>query len=105
MNAFSDAIDIIFTDGNVVEDAIWRAGGSGPGFPVRIIRKSPDNVVSFGGSRAVMPTVVIAVRVSDVAAPSPGDTVEIDVDIFDIIAEPTRDSSGLVWGCETSERV
>lgn len=104
MNAFSDTIDIIFTDGNVAEDAIWRAGGSGPGLSVRIIRKSPDNVVSFGGSRAVMPTVVIAVRVSDVAAPRSGDTVEIDGSIFDIIAEPTRDSLGAVWGCEASAR-
>lgn len=104
MSAFSDAIDIIFTDGNVAEDAIWRVGGIGPGFPVRIIRKSPDNVVNFGGSRAVMPTVVIAVRASDVAAPSSGDTVEINLDIFNIIAQPTRDGSGLVWGCEISER-
>lgn len=105
MNAFSDAIDMIFIDPNVAEDAVWRAGGAEPGFTVRIIRKSPDNVVSFGGSRAVMPTVVIAVRVSDVAAPRSGDTVEIDGSIFEIIAEPTSDSSGLVWGCEAIKQI
>lgn len=104
MSAFSDAIDLIFTDGNIGEDALWRAGGSGPAFNVRIIRNAPDETVRFGSSRAILPTVIIAVRVSDVAQPAAGDTVEIADTRFEIIAEPTKDRAGLVWGCEAIEQ-
>ena len=103
MNAFAEGIDIIFTDGNVAEDALWRTGGAGSGVTVRTIRKMPDETVAFGRSRAIMPSVIIAVRVRDVVAPGPGDTVEIDGVLFNIIAQPTRDRSGLVWGCEVVE--
>jgi hypothetical protein len=99
---FGAAIDAIFRDANVAEDAIWRAGGAGDGVTVRVIRKSPDEVVGFGSSRAVMATVLIDVRVSEVASPASSDTVEIDGDVFEIIGTPVRDGLGLVWTCEAS---
>jgi hypothetical protein len=101
---FAAAVDAIFRDGNLAEDALWRAGGLGGGQTVRIIRKSPDEVVGFGPSRAVMATVLIDVRVSEIASPAAGDTAEIDGEIFDIIGTPVRDSLGLVWTCEASAR-
>lgn len=104
MSAFSDAIDMIFTDPNVAEDAVWRAGGAEPGFTVRIIRNAPDETVRFGSSRAILPTVIIAVSVRDVARPAAGDTVEIADAPFEIIAQPTKDRTGLVWGCEAIEQ-
>lgn len=102
--AFAAAIDAIFRDANVAEDAIWRAGGLGGGNAVRVIRKSPDEVIGFGGSRAVMATVLIDVRVSEITSPAAGDTAEIGGDLFDIIGTPVRDSLGLVWTCEASAR-
>jgi hypothetical protein len=99
-SAFSSAIDAIFRDANVAEDAIWRAGGAGDGTAVRVIRKSPDEVVGFGSGRAVMATVLIDVRVSEIAAPAAGDTVAIGDASFDIVGTPVRDSLGLVWTCE-----
>jgi hypothetical protein len=75
----------------------------GDGIAVRVIRKSPDEVVGFGSSRAVMATVLIDVRVSEIASPASGDTVEIAGDLFDIIGTPVRDGLGLVWTCEASE--
>jgi hypothetical protein len=102
--AFAAAIDAIFRDGNIAEDAIWRAGGLGGGQAVRIIRKSPDEVVGFGGSRTVMATVLIDVRVLEIASPAAGDTAEIGGELFDIIGTPVRDSLGLVWACEASAR-
>lgn len=99
-SVFAGAVDALFRDPNLAEDALWRVGGADPGVAVRAIRKMPDEVVSFGSSRAVMPTVTIAVRSSEVASPASGDTVEIDTALFDIIAEPKRDSLGLVWECE-----
>jgi hypothetical protein len=100
--AFGAAIDAIFRDANVAEDAIWRAGGAGDGVAVRVIRKSPDEVVGFGSSRTVMATVLIDVRVSEVASPASGDTTEINSDLFDIIGTPVRDGLGLVWTCEAA---
>jgi hypothetical protein len=103
-SAFSAAVDAIFRDANVAEDAIWRAGGAGDGFAVRVIRKSPDEVVGFGSSRAVMATVLIDARAAEIASPAAGDTVEIGGDLFAIIGTPVRDSLGLVWTCEASPR-
>lgn len=102
--AFAAAIDAIFRDENIAEDALWRAGGLGSGQAVRIVRKSPDEVVGFGASRSVMAAVLIDVRVGEVASPVPGDSVEIDGELFDIIGTPVRDSLGLVWTCEASAR-
>jgi hypothetical protein len=101
--AFGAAIDAIFRDANVAADALWRAGGAGAGIAVRIVRKSPDEIVGFGNSRTVLSAVLIDVRSTEVAVPAAGDTVEIDGDLFDIIGTPTRDSLGLVWTCEASE--
>lgn len=104
LSAFSEAVDVIFTDDNVAEDAVWRVGGTGVGVPVRVIRKSPDEIASFGASRAILPAVIIAVRGSEVASPATGDTVQIGAAVFDIIAEPRRDSLGLAWECEAAAR-
>ena len=42
--AFAAALDAIFRDANIAEDALWRAGGLGSGQAVRIVRKSPEAV-------------------------------------------------------------
>jgi hypothetical protein len=103
MSIFAQAVDDLFADPNIAEDTLWRAGGVGDGFAVRVIRKSPDEVVGFGSSRAVMATVLLDVRTSEVTAPMAGDTVEIAGELFDIIGTPARDSLGLVWRCEAAQ--
>lgn len=101
--AFAAAIDAIFRDRNVAEDALWRAGGAGAGIAVRVTRKSPDEMVGFASSRAVMATVLIDVRAGEVPSPASGDTAEVAGDLFDIIGTPVRDELGLVWTCEASQ--
>ena len=103
-SAFAGVVDAMFRDLNVAEAALWRAGGTGAGVSVRVIRKRPDEIVSFGSSRAILSTVIVAVRGSEVVSPASGDTVQIDTALFDIIAQPRRDSLGLVWDCEASLR-
>ncbi len=104
MSAFGAAIDAIFADGNVGEDALWRSGGAGAGVPVRVVRKSPDSVVGFGDSRALLPSVLIDVRRSDIAEPAAGDTFEIAGDLYEVIAAPLSDGLGLVWTCEAAKQ-
>ena len=102
MDAFAAATDALFADPNIATDAIWRTGGAGAGTAVRVVARRPDQVVGFGDSRALLPTMLIDVRRSEVAEPASGDTVEIDGDLFEIIATPIADSLGLVWTCEAA---
>jgi hypothetical protein len=102
MDAFTAATDALFADPNIARDATWRAGGASAGIAVRVITKRPDQVGSFGDSRALLPMMLIDVRRSEVPEPASGDTVEIEADLFEIIAAPTSDSLGLVWTCEAA---
>ena len=102
MTAFAAAIDTLFGDPALARDALWRLGGTGDGTTVRVIRKRPDQVVGFGESRAVVPTVLIDVRRVDVPNPASGDSVEIEGETFAVIATPTIDAERLIWTCEAS---
>lgn len=102
MSIFAAAINDLFGDVNLAQEVTWRAGGGGSGVSVRVITKRPDQVGSFGDSRAVLPTMLIDVRRSEVAEPATGDTVEIDGNLFEVIAAPTLDSLRLVWTCEAA---
>lgn len=104
MDAFAAAIETLFGDPNIARSALWRTVGVGAGLAVRVIAKRPDQVVGFGDSRGVLPAVLIDVRRSEVPDPAPGDTVEIDGDLFEIIATPVADSMRLVWTCEAALR-
>jgi hypothetical protein len=102
MDAFAAATDALFTDPNIARDAIWRAGGAGAGIAVRVITRRPDQVGTFGDSRAILPTLLIDVRRSEISEPASGDTVEIGGYLFEIIATPIADSLGLAWTCEAA---
>lgn len=100
IDAFTSAIDALFADPNIGEDALWKAGGVGAGVAVRIIRKSPDRMAEFGESRAVLPTVGIDVRRSQAVAITEGDLIVVGAETYRIIGEPTGDSLRLVSACE-----
>lgn len=102
MDAFSAATNALFTDPNIARDALWHAGGAGDGVVVRVITKRPDQVVGFGDSRAILPTMLIDVRRSEVPSAAAGDTVEVDGTVFEVVATPVADSLGLVWTCEAA---
>lgn len=105
MDAFAAAINALFADPNIARDARWRAGGTGAGTVVRIITKRPDQAANFGDSRVMLPTMLVEVRRSQVAAPASGDTVEMDSETFEVIATPAIDSLRLVWTCEAAAPV
>ena len=100
IDAFASAIDALFADPNIGEDALWKAGGVGAGVAVRIIRKSPDRMAEFGDSRAVLPTVGIDIRRSQAATITEGDLIVIGAEIFKVIGEPMGDALGLASACE-----
>jgi len=99
MTAFAAAMDAIFQDANMAADATWSPQGGAP-LPVRVIRKAPDELTSFGAARILSDTTLVDVRVSEVANPRPGDAITIGPDTFTIQGEPKRDRERLIWTLE-----
>ena len=97
MNAFATAIDQIFADANMAVDAIWFAGGTGPGVAVRVIRKSPDEITPFGAGRVLSETTQLDARVADMPTPAPGDLIQIEAEDFILQGEPKLDRERLIW--------
>ena len=100
MTIFAAAIDALFADPHLGIDAVYRVGGADPGVPVRVIVRQPDRVGEFGETRVVAETVMIDVRIDDVAAPAEGDTLEVNGTVYVIEGEPIRDAERLVWTIE-----
>jgi hypothetical protein len=100
IDAFAAAIDALFADANIGEDALWKAVGAG--VSVRVIRKSSDQMAEFGESCAVLPTVSIDTRRSQATTITEGDLIVIGAETFKIISEPMSNALGLVSACECS---
>lgn len=100
MSAFTEAIDALFADANLGIDAVYRATGADPGVPMRVILRRPDRIVDFSETRIVAETVVIDVRVGEVASLTEGDTVEVDGTVYVIQGTPRRDEGRLIWTME-----
>ena len=101
MNAFATAMNMIFTDPNMAVDAIWFAGGTGPGVSVRVIRKSPDEVTPFGAGRILSETTMLDARILDMPTPAPGDLIRIGLEDFILQGEPKLDRERLIWALNT----
>ena len=97
MNAFASAIERIFADANMAVDALWLAGGIGPGVAVWIIRKSPDEITSFGAGRIMSETTVLDARVADMPTPADGDLIRLGLEDFIVQGEPKLDRERLIW--------
>ena len=99
MTAFAVALDALFADVNLGLDATWYPAGGAP-VPVRVIRKAPDEVTSFGAAQILSETTLVDVRVSEMANPKPGDGISIGAENFAIQGEPKRDRDRLLWTLE-----
>jgi hypothetical protein len=100
MNAFTAAIDILFTDPNLGVNTIYRAGGAGEAITLRAIVRQPDRIGTFGETRIATQTTLLDIRTSDIAAPAAGDTIEMDGTVYVIQGEPIRDAERLTWTIE-----
>jgi hypothetical protein len=101
MSAFATAVNVIFADANMAVDALWFAGGTGPGVTVRVIRKSPDEITPFGAGRILSETTQLDARVADMPTPAPGDLIRIGAEDFILQGEPKLDRERLIWTLNT----
>ena len=97
--AFAAALGALFADPNLAREAVYAPDGGAPR-PVRATARRADAVAEFGGARLWSETVRIDLRVAEVAAPRPGDRVEMDGEAFRVEGEPVRDRERLTWTLE-----
>ena len=100
MSVFASAIDDLFSDPNLGLDAIYRAGGTGPDVPVRVMLRRPDRIGEFGGTRLAAATTLVDIRVAEVAEPEESDAIVIGGETFIVQGQPLRDAERLVWTLE-----
>ena len=97
MTVFAAAMDRIFANPSMAVVALWISGTTSEERTIRVIRRAPDRITEFGAARLMSDTMVLDVRVSDLADPRPGDLIVIGTDSFTIQGEPLRDSDRLIW--------
>jgi hypothetical protein len=100
MTVFAAAVDALFADPNLGLAATYEPA-DGDTFPVRAIARRADAITEFGEARLWSETTRFDVRVSEVAAPRPGDRVVIDGTAYSVQGEPVRDRERLVWTLDT----
>ena len=100
MTIFAAALVSLFADPNIGVDAIWRPGGGGPGIPLRVVRRSPDDELQFGGSTMIAETNRIDAIISQCPDLRSGDTFEIEGEDFVVQGAPIRDRDRLLWQIE-----
>ena len=86
MSAFIDAMAVIVAETNLGVPAVYRPGGVGTGFAIRVVRSASDEVVDAFGTSLVRPTDVLLVAAADVPAPAKGDVVLVGAETLSVLA-------------------
>jgi len=97
MTVFAAAMDRIYANPSLAVAALWISALTSEELTIRVIRRAPDRINEFGAARLMSDTMVLDVRVSDLADPRPGDLIVIGTESFTIQGEPVRDSDRLIW--------
>jgi hypothetical protein len=96
MSAFAAAVEALFADPNLGRAATFEPADGDP-FPVLVIKRRADAITDFGEARLWSETTRFDLRVSEIAAPRPGDRLVLGGETFVIQGEPMRDRERLVW--------
>lgn len=97
MQAFRDAIRIIFADENMTVPAVWKPKGESRTVNLRAFRRSPDVLSQFGESALVSDQTVMDVMVEDAPTIGKGDLLIAENEWFLVQSEPIRERQRLVW--------
>jgi hypothetical protein len=96
LGAFQLANDSISADQNVGVDAVYTPALGSP-VGVRLVWEAPDESVSLGGNMTSrLAKTTARVRVSQVADPKKGDTIEVEGTTY-TIGNRHKDDTGLDW--------
>jgi hypothetical protein len=84
VSIFTQATDDLFSDENMASPAIYRVGGSGPQLTIRVIFSVQVRDMPFGNSGVAAREIIARVRLSEIAVPKRGDTLQIDATTYRI---------------------
>ena len=101
MTAFAVALDMLFADPNLAQEA-WHRDSEGQFTRIRIIMRRNDDVTTFGAARLVSETMRFDVRVRELPAPLSDEQILLSEETFLIQGEPIRDRERLVWTIEAT---
>ncbi|MEN8878033.1 MAG: hypothetical protein ABF338_12440 [Hyphomonas sp.] len=101
MTAFAGALDLLFADPNLAQEA-WHRDCEGQFTRIRVIMRRNDDVTAFGAARLVSEILRFDVRVSELPAPRPDEQVLFGEETFLIQGEPIRDRERLIWTIEAT---
>lgn len=105
MNAFSNALAALHANADLAEDAVFYAGGAGPGVALRVIRQTAIDpaVASFGSMGSLRGKQLLDIQKTDLPdQPAPGDTIVIGATAYLVEAAET-DEQRLTWRVTLSE--
>ena len=92
------------TEDGFALSATYRAGGAGGSTRITVLPSRPDRGVSLFGQEVVSATGGFLIRVSDVAAPAAGDTIEVGgTTYYTVQGEPLRHETRALWTVEARE--
>ena len=97
MTVFEAAVQALFADPNLAEDALWRPGGTGPGVAIRIIRIQPQPIFDIGGAKLVQDGTAFDVPAGSAPTIDEADTIEIGGQVYRVQAPPVSSMDGRVW--------
>ena len=97
MSVFDTAVQALFRDPNMTEDALWRPSGVGAGITIRIIRIQPQAQFDIGGVKLVQDNVLFDVPAGMAPTIDENDTIEAGGEVFKIQSPPVRSMSGRIW--------
>lgn len=98
-SAFAAAVDTLFSDPHMADDAVYTPAGGDP-VAVRVIARQPDKTIDVLGVTLASATTLFDLRVSDIAQPAAGDALETGGETYIVQGEPKRDAARLVWTIE-----
>jgi hypothetical protein len=96
MTAFQEMIDALFANSAMARTVTYTPVAGLPQ-TIRAVMKSPDRVIDVRDIAIHTPTLVVDVRVSDIATPQEGDLLTIGTLLYAVQGEPVRDAENLVW--------
>ncbi|WP_039758466.1 head-tail joining protein [Bartonella queenslandensis] len=94
--SFQQAVNRLFE--RLGAAAIYHSNGCET--PLKIILKSPDQIIDFRETHIHSPTHMMEVRVTDITNPKAGDEVRLDGAIYRVQGGPVCDIHHLVWKME-----
>jgi hypothetical protein len=70
---------------------------------ISVVKVAPEKFANFGFNEHIIPTLIVNVRVSEIAEIVAGDQITINSIAYTVIGDPEKDSQQLLWTVRLSQ--